>query len=243
MRSNRYESRRYLEEYLLFHYGSSANLCPFAGVPRGWLRFHEQLRTKCLGPMRSRGPIRALDIGCGVGRFTFELARIADEVLGVDYSRKFIEAARKLARTNSITLRIRESGASMRSHRVSLPAPLRNKCVRFQVGDALDVRCFSDQPFQIVAAINLLCRLPSPRKFLSSLARIVTPRGQLLLASPYSWSQEYTPPSEWLSSKQVADLLRPDFKLSHRGDFPFIIREHRRKYQLVFSEVMTFVRT
>jgi hypothetical protein len=37
-------------------------------------------------------------------------------------------------------------------------------------------------------------------------------------------------------------LLRPHFRLARRGDLPFLIREHRRKYQLVVAEVFTFVR-
>jgi len=36
-------------------------------------------------------PQRALDIGCGVGRATFELARVFDEVVGIDYSKSFID--------------------------------------------------------------------------------------------------------------------------------------------------------
>ena len=36
---------------------------------------------------------RALDVGCAVGRSTFELARGLKEVIGIDYSQSFIDAA------------------------------------------------------------------------------------------------------------------------------------------------------
>lgn len=39
---------------------------------------------------------RALDLGCAVGRATIELAQYFDEVVGIDYSNSFIEAANKV---------------------------------------------------------------------------------------------------------------------------------------------------
>ena len=37
-------------------------------------------------------PSRALDVGCAVGRSTFELTKAFNEVIGVDYSSQFIRA-------------------------------------------------------------------------------------------------------------------------------------------------------
>ena len=42
---------------------------------------------------------RAFDIGCSVGRSTFELARVYDEVLGVDFSQAFIARCQELKMT------------------------------------------------------------------------------------------------------------------------------------------------
>ncbi|HIE00456.1 MAG TPA: methyltransferase domain-containing protein, partial [Thiotrichaceae bacterium] len=41
---------------------------------------------------------RAIDVGCSVGRAVFELARTYKEVVGVDLSESFIEAANTLKR-------------------------------------------------------------------------------------------------------------------------------------------------
>ena len=41
-------------------------------------------------------PCRALDIGCAVGRSTFEMTKLFDEVIGIDYSQSFISACNKL---------------------------------------------------------------------------------------------------------------------------------------------------
>ena len=42
---------------------------------------------------------RALDVGCAVGRSTFELARDFEEVVGVDYSKAFIPRCQELKMT------------------------------------------------------------------------------------------------------------------------------------------------
>lgn len=41
-------------------------------------------------------PSRALDIGCAVGRASFELARIFQEVVGIDFSLPFVNACNQL---------------------------------------------------------------------------------------------------------------------------------------------------
>ena len=242
MRRNPYETRRFLEEYMLFHYGKPSDLCPFNFIPRDFLRFHERLRKECLRPVGKHPAIRALDIGCSVGRFSFELACVAHEVLGIDNSIQFIEAARAIARKKSVRLSVRESGDTFRKCNVTLPKPLGAGSVHFKVGSALNLLPFCTSPFQIVAAVNLLCRIPFPRKFLQELSSIVAPGGQLILASPYSWLEEYTPRKEWLTPKQAEQILRPHFRPAKRCEIPFLIREHGRKYQLVVSEVRTFVR-
>ena len=41
-----------------------------------------------------RGPTLAMDLGCAVGGAAFELARAFDNVLGIDYSHAFVDAAK-----------------------------------------------------------------------------------------------------------------------------------------------------
>jgi SAM-dependent methyltransferase len=239
---NPYETQRYLHEYLFFHYGKPQDFCPFKLVPRELLRFHERIREECLLPIANTARIRALDLGCAVGRFTFELSRVADEVIGVDNSKSFVLAARDIAKRKSIDVQIHESGKEFKKRRVALPKRVRPAKVRFEVGDAENLHSIAKRPFDLVAAINLICRLPSPRAFFRCLPDLVLPGGQLVIASPFSWLKEYTHPREWLTSSDLDDLLQPQFRLIRRRDIPFAIREHRRKYQLVFSEVLTFKR-
>jgi putative 4-mercaptohistidine N1-methyltranferase len=242
MKSNPYETERYLHEYLFFHFARPNELSPFKIIPDEFLRFHERIRQECLLPIAKPGPIRALDLGCAVGRFTFELSRVADDVLGVDNSKKFILAARDLAKRKPIEVQMHESGNLFSTRRIALPKGVRAANVRFQVGDAQNLHSIAKQPFDLVAAINLICRLPSPRAFCRRLPGLISPGGQLVIASPFSWLKEYTPQREWLTSSDLRALLQPQFQLMRRRDLPFVIREHRRKYQLVVSEVLTFKR-
>jgi SAM-dependent methyltransferase len=238
--ANPYETRRYLDEYLLFHYRE--DYCPFSFVPRPWLRFQSEIRKACLLPMRFKGPTHGLDLGCAVGRFTFELSSAVNDVLGIDTSKAFIRAARQLVTRRTVVVRIHESGKVSTSRRLALPKRLRKGEVEFRVGDALDLSSFPDGYYHVISAINLLDRLPHPRRLLEQLPRLVPAGGQLILASPFTWLEEFTPRQDWLNVDQVEALLAPAFRLARRRDIPFLIREHRRKYQLGISNVLTFVR-
>jgi SAM-dependent methyltransferase len=243
---NPYESKRYLNEYLLFHYGKPEDLSPFGILPSELFRFHERIREECVLPFRrsrkGTGRVSALDIGCAVGRFTLELASVADRVVGIDNATSLIRAARAIATKGSAAIQIQESGDKFRRLRVHLAKGIRSGRVRFHVGDAQELRSFAQEGFDVVAAINLLCRLPRPSAFLKQVTRVVKPGGQFVIASPFSWLPEYTPKREWLDSSEVKRQLAPAFRLAQTRNLPFVIREHRRKYQIVVSQVMTFLR-
>ena len=90
-----YESDLLRDWYLLFHYGSAEEILDGIGFdPKG-------LPARCLEfPVTTveaaglTAPVeRALDLGCAVGRSTFELSRLANEVIGIDFSASFIRVA------------------------------------------------------------------------------------------------------------------------------------------------------
>ena len=71
--------------------------------------------------------------------------------------------------------------------------------------------------------------------------------GQLIIASPYTWLESYTPRGKWLGGFKrggravgafdvLRQILSPQFKLSQRRDLCFLLREHARKFQLGVSE-------
>jgi putative 4-mercaptohistidine N1-methyltranferase len=241
--TNVYESPKLLAEYLLFHFGTDADLIEVANVPRGLDRFPERVVERLLENIPPPEPgARCLDLGCAVGASCFELARRGYHVTGIDFSAAFIQAAETLRTTGKINIEIPVEGNRTRpfTARVKpLPDP---SLIVFEQGDAMQLREF-EAPFDIVLASNLLCRLPDPTRFLESLPGLVAPGGLLLLATPFSWLQEFTPPARWIgghpgdvpSFELLKQALAPSFVLEHCEDIPFLIREHARKFQLGIS--------
>jgi len=242
---NPYETPRLVSEYLFFHYATPDEVAGGMPVPREALDFPVRLVSELLD--FSRPAARALDVGCAVGRSSFELARTIPHVTGIDFSSAFIEAARAMKKQGSLEGHVAAEGDRTQAFRASVPGDIDVERVHFETGDAMDLR--EDLgAFDVVLAANLLCRLPEPRKFLDRLPGLVAPGGQLLLATPFSWLPEFTPREHWIGGGVEAswDLLRqilePDFELAFEKDLPFLIREHQRKYQYGISHGTRWIR-
>jgi SAM-dependent methyltransferase len=120
-----------------------------------------------------------------------------------------------------------------------VPPEIDRTRVSFSVQDATSLPAGMG-PFDVVLAANLICRLPDTEAFLSKLAVLVKPGGQLLLTTPFTWLEEYTPRERWIgginadrrSEEELIRRLSGEFRLHRCRDLPFLIREHERKYQL-----------
>jgi len=231
-----YESARMLGEYLSFHYGSAVEILPYENGPRGALEFHGRCVEACLEGWKLPGDACALDMGCSVGRASFELARSCGRVVGIDYSTRFIDAANQLKETGALGYGRLEEGARFTECVARIPADIDRSRVHFETGDAMELRVDLGR-FDIVLAANLLCRLRTPSKFLARLPLLVKPGGRLVLTTPCTWMEEFTPRENWLCSEMTGTLdglhrhIDPHFKLVSSFDLPFLIREHARKYQ------------
>jgi putative 4-mercaptohistidine N1-methyltranferase len=238
---NPYETDKLLGEYLLFHYGSAAEVLPWEGGPVAALDFPLRCVSECVDVAALPREARALDVGCAVGRASFELARHCSEAIGIDYSWRFVEAAAVLAREGAIPYRRTDEGALSTPLVARVPGGIERGRVQFEQGDAHELRD-SLGSFDVVFAANLIDRLREPAKFLSRTSALVRSGGQLILTSPYTWLEEYTPPNNWLggfSENGVARstleglclALSDHFTLVGTKDLPFLIREHARKFQ------------
>jgi putative 4-mercaptohistidine N1-methyltranferase len=253
MTRNPYETERLVQEYLLFHYGRPEEILPWAGGPRDALGFAVRAVTENLLPERvPAAGARALDLGCAVGRSSFELARTHAEVVGIDYSHAFIAAARRIAEGGSAPYEYAVEGELSAVARAVLPEGVDPSRVRFEQGDAMDLRADLGG-FDTVLAANLLCRLADPRRCLARLPALVRPGGQLIITSPYTWLTEYTPREHWLGgyhgpAGEVRSLdglhaaLDRHFDFVTTRDLPFLIREHVRKFQWSVSQASVWVR-
>ena len=239
--ANPYETNKLLSEYLLFHYGAPSEVLPFEFGPSGALNYPVRCVSECVFPELTGQQSRALDLGCAVGRSTFELAKHCREVVGVDYSRRFIEAAEKIRANGSLAYERREEGTLQTPALAKLPEAVDPERVRFEEGDAMSLRD-DIGIFDVVLMANLIDRLSEPSKCLERLPSLVRAGGLLVITSPYTWSEEYTPKALWLGGFKLEDRslntleglslqLEDAFDLLYTRDLPFLIREHARKYQ------------
>jgi putative 4-mercaptohistidine N1-methyltranferase len=185
---------------------------------------------------------RALDLGCAVGRSTFELTRWAPEVLGIDLSRRFISLANRVRETGRIAIRRLEEGEIVTELTRELPSDLRREHCQFETGDATKLPADIGR-FDVVLAANLIDRVKAPGTLLKSFAALVNSGGHLILSSPYTWLEEFTAKPAWLGGRYdsagnpaltldgLKETLLGAFDLKLTKDIPFLIREHARKFQ------------
>jgi putative 4-mercaptohistidine N1-methyltranferase len=235
MSTNPYETDKLVSEYLLFHYGSAEEILPPTAPPD----MHEALDFAVRTQAHFSYPVRrSLDLGCAVGRSTYEMSRGSRETIGIDYSHAFVNAAAAIAQAPLPYSRLDEAHLST-SLEARLPDGIDPSRVSFEQGDALNLRDDLGR-FDRVHAANLLCRLPEPERLLKRLPELVAPDGELIIATPCTWLGEFTPPENWPKGATIdwlRDHLSSDFDLVLTRDEPFLIRETARKFQWTASQL------
>ncbi len=233
---NPYESLKLVEEYLLFHYGTAEEILPYPDGPVGALGFAVRSVTEMLDVEKTRG--RVLDLGCAVGRSSFELSKFSEGVIGVDSSKAFIDVAKRIRAGERVSYRRLEEATVMTPLQAGAPEGVRLEVVEFELGDAMDLR--SDLgSFDLVHAANLICRLPQPKRLLGRLPQLVNGGGELVLTTPCTWLGEFTPPENWPEGRTLDWLeaeLAPEFELLETRDLPLLIRETARKFQWTVAQ-------
>ena len=203
-----YESDVLRNWYVLFHYGTPDQIL------KGSAFSPQQVPPQCFAfPVATVDALqmdqtieRALDLGCAVGRSSFELSKTAGQVIGIDYSESFIETAQAIQTGDPYSF-VRYGEAHLKEPlSVQLPGEVFPDRVNFEQGDAMDLR-FDLGEFDLVHAANLLCRLPEPLRFLERLKALVKAGGRLVLATPTTWMTQYTP-AENIPEGETLDFLR-----------------------------------
>jgi 5-histidylcysteine sulfoxide synthase/putative 4-mercaptohistidine N1-methyltranferase len=253
--SRLYETDGLVTQYLEFHYGDAAS-----GTDDGQLLFAVPNFPKaCVEATMPLVPAdrrrRCLDIGCSVGRSTFEFARHFAQVDGVDFSARFIQSGVRLQEGGEVHYEIPTEGEltttrSVSLERLGLGEP--GSRVLFTQGDACNLRPVATE-YDLVFAGNLIDRLYDPALFLTGIVDRILAGGLLVITSPYTWLEDYTPREKWLGGRRehgeplttfdgLARTLGRAFDLVHRQDIPFVIRETARKRQHTVAEMTAWRR-
>ena len=240
LNDNVYETDELIAQYCEFHYGSEN-----FGVKNFCVNSVELLKPY-IKDIKTK---KALDLGCSVGRSTYELARNFDEVIGIDFSANFINVGVKLKNYDSLIYKVKKEGEIFEEKSVSLESlgleEIKNK-VSFMQGDACNLKDIYTG-FDLIFCSNLIDRLYYPQMFLDDIPNRINKDGLLVLLSPYTWLEDYTPKENWLGgymkdNKEVytLDTLKEkllDFELLETIDVPFVIKETSRKYQHTISQM------
>ena len=237
-----YETDALTAQYCDAHYGPE-----HFGVPN----FAKSCAEICLELTSGRARGAALDLGCAVGRASFELARAFDRVTGLDFSSRFFRLAAHMQEDGNLRYALPEEGEVLSFHEFALSDigldRVRDK-VRFFQADACNLpEKFTG--YDLVLAANLIDRVYSPRQFLAGIRGRLNQGGILVIASPYSWNEEFTKKKEWLGGYREAGepvytldgltaQLSPHFRLlGEPREVPFVIRETRRKFQHTVAQL------
>ena len=243
LHDNQYETDSLAAQYCHAHYGPEQ-----FGVPN----FPQRCAEICLDALQGRRMEHALDLGCSVGRASFELAKGGfSQVTGLDFSTRFFRLAARMQEQGNLRYILPEEGEISSFHEVGLAEfgleQVRDR-VQFFQADACNLPerfCGYD----LVLAANLIDRLYSPRRFLNTIHQRMNPGGLLVISSPYTWQEQFTKKEEWLGGYREAGepvwgldglkaALSPQFRLlGEPQDIPFVIRETRRKFQHSTAEL------
>lgn len=237
-----YESPKLLGEYLLLHYGTEEDL-RHESMPIHTSTTATPFPVRCVRELLDQSLVSpdatALEVGCSVGASAFELTRSCSRVEASDFSQSFITTASTIQREGCVTGFRMVEGDIWERFVAAPPPDIDRSRVVFSVADATNLPDYPST-FDVVLAANLICRLTDPDAFLQRAAKLVKPGGQLLLTTPFTWLEEYTPRERWIggtspglrSETELSRRLEVGFRLHRRRNLPFLIREHERKYQL-----------
>ena len=248
-----YETDQLVTQYLEFHYFDAAAGAP--SPPLGVSNFPKACVEATLPWVPTDRRRRCLDVGCSVGRSALEFARHFDHVDAIDFSARFIQSGVRLQQGDEVLYEVPTEGELAASRAISLDriglGDVAGK-VLFMQGDACNLKAiFTD--YDLVFAGNLIDRLYDPALFLNEIPRRIAPGGLLVITSPYTWLEEYTPKAKWIGGRRehgeplttragLERALAGEFVLVHAQDIPFVIRETARKHQHTLAEMTVWRR-
>lgn len=216
-----YNSRSMLSSYLWSHYSEFFNGPDATDAYQVWAS-----RFRKTGGW-------ALDIGCSVGRLSFELSKTHSRVIGIDTSLSFIRASRELLRTQRLKFDLIVEGEICEARDCALDESWNYDGIDFIVADALALP-FPGDLFSTVTSINVLEKVPQPLQHLREVNKVLRERNaQFVFSDPFSWDAAVSAPELWLGGRNTGTFKGRGMENIHRlflgeqgvFDPPFTIRE------------------
>ncbi|MCT7589895.1 5-histidylcysteine sulfoxide synthase [Aliarcobacter butzleri] len=179
LNKNFYESDESISSYCDLYYGKDNLYTNYVDLLKPYLK---DLKNS-----------KALDLGCCVGRTSFELAKIYDEVLGIDFSANYINIGVKLKLYDFVNYKIKKEDKTFEERAISLKdfdlEKVKDK-VSFMQGDACNLKeIYKD--FDLIFYSSLIDKLYYPKKFLEDVSRRINKNGFFVFLSSHNWFNEH----------------------------------------------------
>ena len=223
----------HLSTYLDAHWGDRATPAPDGPTaPFGMEALASALAARAVAPVA-----RAVELGCGVGRGLYELARGATLTVGVDLQLASLRRARRLLAGGALGYARRVAGRHYVTATVAPPPPPPPSTVALICADAMDPPLVPGA-FDRVAALNLLDAAIAPPQILAVADGLCAAGGELVLASPYAWhsgvvAEEHrfggADPAAALRRRLLAgDELEAVYAVEEEAELPWSLRRDAR---------------
>jgi len=137
-----------------------------------------------------------LDLGCGVGRLSRELAKKCRFVIGIDLRYAAVRAAYTFQKRREIILPERVEGFLYSYYRMKLRESLPE--ASYIAADAQEPP-FLAETFDVVHMSILIDVAADPLRIVGQADALLKPGGILIHASPYHWNASTTAESRWLA--------------------------------------------
>ncbi|HEV8572065.1 MAG TPA: methyltransferase domain-containing protein [Actinomycetota bacterium] len=199
-------TRQHLSTYGWTHYGDLDLEEPSGDVPTVVSLLRAGLGRLEEAGIRPAGPVA--DLGCSVGRSTFELAAATDDalVLGIDMNIAMLRMASEALRTELVRYPLRRVGMVYEERTAELHPEGADR-VDFWCADAQALP-FHPETFDLAVSLNLIDSVGSPIDHLKSLRDVVRSGGGALVATPFDWNPSVTQIEAWMGGHSPYDERR-----------------------------------
>lgn len=140
----------------------------------------------------------AIDVGCALGRSTFELARVSKGlVLGVDIHAGMIQKAASILQSGRLSYQRRSCGMLYDLREFEVPISDCAERVDFWIMNA-GQPCIESEKMDCVNMLNVVDCTPAPIELIRSAAALVARGGVMIIATPFDWNPSVTPVHAWI---------------------------------------------
>ncbi len=188
---------------------------------------------------------KILDLGCSVGRCSFELAQRFEQVDAVDFSAAVIQHGVHLQKNHRVKYITKNEGEIVDFNEIELTAlslSSHSAKVNFSQGDASNLKAIFTG-YDVILAQHVLEKSYHPALFLKTAAQRLKPGGLLIIVSDYNFDQQVTDKSKWLSGVKIngenvcgldgiSQLLVDDFALVEQQELTRVLKENQRNFKI-----------